>query len=147
MKSGFFLMLAGLMLSMGLCSCSKGQKIAIVDVQAVVNKSEQVQALKKEQEEKMQSLEQWIKTAQADVENQELKANKEELLNKYNDELARKKDELTREYQDKLQQIDKSITDTIKKTAKDKGYDMVISKSIVIMGGDDITAEVQEVVK
>ncbi len=147
MKNGFLLVLAGLLLSVGLCACSKAQKIAIVDVQAVVNKSEQVQALKKEQEERLQALEQWIKTAQNDVETQELKANKEELLKKYNDELAKKRDEITREYQKKLQEIDKSITDTIKKTAKDKGYGMVISKSIVIMGGDDITADVQEAVK
>ncbi len=27
------------------------------------------------------------------------------------------------------------------------GYDMVISKSMVIMGGDDITAEIQKIVK
>lgn len=147
MKSVFWLMLASLMLSMGLCACSNAHKIAIVDVQAVVNKSEQVQALKKEQEDKMQALEQWIKTAQNDVETQELKANKEELLKKYNDELAKKREAITREYQEKLQEIDRSITDTIKKTAKDKGYGMVISKSIVIMGGDDITADVQEVVK
>lgn len=147
MKNGFLLVLAGLLLSVGLCACSKVQKIAIVDVQAVVNKSEQVQALKKEQEEKLQALEQWIKTAQNDVETQELKANKEELLKKYNDELARKREAITREYQEKLQEIDRSITDTIKQTAKDKGYGMVISKSIVIMGGDDITADVQESVK
>jgi Skp family chaperone for outer membrane proteins len=147
MKNGFLLVLAGLLLSVGLCACSKAQKIAIVDVQAVVNKSEQVQALKKEQEEKLQALEQWIKTAQADVENQELKANKDELLKKYNDELAKKREAITREYQEKLQEIDRSITDTIKQTAKDKGYGMVISKSIVIMGGDDITADVQESVK
>ena len=151
MKNKISLLLAGFGLSVLLCSCvstsATAQKIAIVDVQAVVNKSEQVQALKQEQQSKMQALEQWIKDAQSDVEKKELQADKDELVRKYNDELAKRRDAITKEYQEKLQEIDKSITDTIKETAKAKGYDFVLSKSIVIAGGDDITADVQEVVK
>ena len=151
MKNKISLLLAGFGLSVLLCSCvstsATAQKIAIVDVQAVVNKSEQVQALKQEQQSKMQALEQWIKDAQSDVEKKELQADKDELVRKYNDELAKRRDAITKEYQEKLQEIDKSITDTIKETAKTKGYDIVLSKSIVIAGGDDITADVQEVVK
>ena len=37
--------------------------VAVVDVQAVVAKSAQVQALKKEQQTKMQDLEKWLNTA------------------------------------------------------------------------------------
>lgn len=151
MKNKISLLLAEFGLSVLLCSCvstsATAQKIAIVDVQAVVNKSEQVQALKQEQQSKMQALEQWIKDAQSDVEKKELQADKDELVRKYNDELAKRRDAITKEYQEKLQEIDKSITDTIKETAKAKGYDIVLSKSIVIAGGDDITADVQEVVK
>ena len=151
MKNKISLLLAGFGLSVLLCSCvstsATAQKIAIVDVQAVVNKSEQVQALKQEQQSKMQALEQWIKDAQSDVEKKEVQADKDELVRKYNDELAKRRDASTKEYQEKLQEIDKSITDTIKETAKTKGYDIVLSKSIVIAGGDDITADVQEVVK
>ena len=117
MKNKISLLLAGFGLSVLLCSCvstsATAQKIAIVDVQAVVNKSEQVQALKQEQQSKMQALEQWIKDAQSDVEKKELQADKDELVRKYNDELAKRRDAITKEYQEKLQEIDDNDVQTM----------------------------------
>ena len=123
------------------------QKIAVVDVQAVVSKSAQVQALKKEQQAKMQDLEKWLKTAQADVEKQKTQDGKDKLLKKYNAEFTKKKEVLAKDYASRLQAVDKSITDTIATQARLKGYNMVISKGVVVFGGDDITADVQKVVK
>ena len=123
------------------------QKIAIVDIPAVVAKSAQVQALKKEQQAKMQELEKWLQVAQTDVEKQQSKEGKEKLLKKYNADFAKKKEALAKNYQAQLQVIDKSITETITATAKAKGYNMVISKSVVVFGGDDITTEIQKAVK
>lgn len=122
-------------------------KVAVVDVQAVVTKSAQVQALKKEQQTKMQDLEKWLNTAKADVEKQKTPEGKEKLLKKYNSEFDKKKADIAKNYQTKLQAIDKSISATIAEQAKLKGYDMVISKGVVVYGGDDITADVQKVVK
>lgn len=121
--------------------------VAVVDVQAVVAKSAQVQALKKEQQTKMQDLEKWLNTAKADVEKQKTQEGKEKLLKKYNSEFDKKKADIAKNYQTKLQAIDKNISATIAEQAKLKGYDMVISKGVVIFGGDDITADVQKVVK
>lgn len=121
--------------------------VAVVDVQAVVTKSAQVQALKKEQQTKMQDLEKWLNTAKADVEKQKTPEGKEKLLKKYNSEFDKKKADIAKNYQTKLQAIDKSISATIAEQAKLKGYDMVISKGVVVYGGDDITADVQKVVK
>ena len=121
--------------------------VAVVDVQAVVAKSAQVQALKKEQQTKMQDLEKWLNTAKADVETQKTQEGKEKLLKKYNSEFEKKKADIAKNYQTKLQAIDKSISATIAEQAKLKGYDMVISKGVVVYGGDDITADVQKVVK
>lgn len=123
------------------------QKIAVVDVHAVVSKSAQVQALKKEQKTKTQDLNKWLKTARADVEKQKTPEDKEKLLKKYNAEFEKKKAEMAKNYQTKLQAIDKSITETIAATAKAKGYDMVITKGVVVYGGEDITADVQKAVK
>ena len=123
------------------------QRIAVVDVQAVVSKSAQVQALKKEQQSKMQDLEKWLKTAQADVQKQQTKEGKEKLLKKYNTEFGKKKEAIAKDYAARLQAVDKSITDTIATQARLKGYNMVISKGVVVFGGDDITADVQKVVK
>ena len=137
-----------LLATMGITNAAMADtNIAVVDVQAVVSKSAQVQALKKEQQTKMQDLEKWLKTVRADVEKQQTKEGQEKLLKKYNSEFAKKKEAIAKDYKEKLQAIDKNITETITTTAKAKGYNMVISKSMVIMGGDDITAEIQKVVK
>ena len=122
-------------------------KIAVVDVQTIVAKSAQVQALKKEQQTKIQALEKWLKTAQSDVEKQKTQEGKEKLLKKYNTEFAKKKEAIAKDYQARLQAVDKSITETISTTARAKGYNMVISKGVVVFGGDDITTDVAKVVK
>ena len=145
MKKTLSLVLTALILSSGLAMAE--QKIAVVDVQAVVAKSAQVQALKKEQQTKMQDLEKWLKTAQEDVQKQQSQEGKEKLLKKYNAEFAKKKEAIAKDYKTRLQAIDKSITETITAQAKAKGYNMVISKGVVVFGGDDITADVQKVVK
>ena len=145
MKKVLSLTLMALILGSGLAMAE--QKIAVVDVQAVVSKSAQVQALKKEQQAKMQDLEKWLKTAQTDVEKQQTKEGKEKLLKKYNAEFAKKKEAIAKDYAARLQAVDKSITETISTTAKAKGYNMVISKGVVVFGGDDITADVQKSVK
>ena len=145
MKKALSLTLMALILGSGLAMAE--QRIAVVDVQAVVSKSAQVQALKKEQQAKMQDLEKWLKTAQTDVEKQQTKEGKEKLLKKYNAEFAKKKEAIAKDYTARLQAVDKSITETISTTAKAKGYNMVISKGVVVFGGDDITADVQKSVK
>ena len=92
----------------------------------------------------MQHLGKWLKTAQADVEKQKTQDGKNKLLKKYNAEFAKKKEVLAKDYASRLQAVDKSITDTL---ARLKGYNMVISKGVVVYGGDNITADVQKVVK
>lgn len=145
MKKTLLLVLTTLILSSGISMAA--QNIAVVDVTAVVAKSAQVQNLKKEQQTKMQDLEKWLKNAQADVQKQQTKEGKEKLLKKYNAEFAKKKEAIVKDYAAKLKAVDKSITETISATAQAKGYNMVISKSVVVFGGDDITADVQKVVK
>ena len=145
MKKVLSLTLMALILGSGLAMAE--QRIAVVDVQAVVSKSAQVQALKKEQQAKITDLEKWLKTAQADVEKQKTQDGKDKLLKKYNAEFAKKKEALAKDYASRLQAVDKSITDTIATQARLKGYNMVISKGVVVFGGDDITADVQKVVK
>lgn len=122
-------------------------KIAVVDVPAVVAQSQQVQALKQEQTKKIQNLEKWLSTVRADVEKQKTEEGKDKLLKKYNAEFAKKKEAIAKDYQARLQAVDKSITETIAQQAKAKGYDIVISKGMVLYGGDDITADINKVVK
>ena len=151
MKKALLLVLALVVLSLAVISGMKiaktEQKIAIVDIPAVVAKSAQVQALKTEQRMKMMALEEWLKTVRADVEKQKTQKEKDKLLKEYNADFAKKREAIAQEYQAMLQAVDKSITATITETAKAKGYNMVISKGVVVFGGDDITEDVQKVVK
>ena len=123
------------------------QKIAVVDVPAIVAKSAQVKTLKEEQAKKAQDLAKWLETANADVKKQTTEANKQKLLKKYNEDLAKKKEANTKEYTKKLAVIDASISSTIAAQAKAKGYDIVLAKSTVLYGGEDITAEIAKIVK
>lgn len=128
-------------------SASAVEKVAVVDVQKVVNKSAQVQALKKEQANKRKELAEFVKKAQADIKAQPDQAKKQALVKKYDKELAAKRQANAKQYQQKLSAIDKSITASIVAQAKAMGYDLVIAKGVVIYGGDDITDAVSKVIK
>ncbi len=122
-------------------------KVAVVDVNAVVSKSAQVQALKKEQQQKMQELQKWLETVRADVQKQSTKEGKEKLVKKYDAEFAKKQEAIKKNYAGKLQAIDKSISATIAAEAKAKSYNLVLSKGVVLYGGEDITASISKIVK
>ena len=123
-------------------------KIAVVDIQALVGKSAQVQALKKENEAKVKDLQSWLKTAQTDIQKQQTKEGKEKLTKKYETELKKKQEANSKAYAEKLKTIDKSITATIVNEAKAKGYDLVLSKQgDVLYGGVDITNDLMKSVK
>ena len=124
-----------------------GQRIAVVDVNAVVAKSAQVQKLKKEQQAKLQELDAWLKTARDDVNRQQTAEGKERLTKKYNADFAKKREVITKQYADELKKIDASISSTISSQARAQGYSLVLAKGVVLFGGDDITAAVQKVVK
>ena len=123
------------------------KKIAIVDVQKIVNKSAQVQALRKEQNNKRNEIAQLIKKANEEVNKQSDINKKKALADKYNKEIKAKKEANAKAYQIKLDAADKAITNTIIQQAKAMGYDMVLAKGVVIYGGDDITEAVSKVVK
>lgn len=68
-------------------------------------------------------------------------------MKKYNEDLAKKKEANAKEYTAKLAAIDKNISSTIAEQAKIKGYTLVLSKSSVLYGGEDITSEISKIVK
>ena len=123
------------------------KKIAVVDVQKVVNKSAQVQALKKEQEAKNKEIANFIKKAGEDIKKEADINKKKALMDKYDKDLKTKREANLKVYKTKLEAIDKSINATIVQQAKNLGYDMVLTKGVVLYGGDDITEAILKVVK
>lgn len=123
------------------------EKVGVIDVQKVVNKSAQVQALKKEQEAKSKEIQQFVKKANDDIKAQTDEKKKQELVKKYEKELSAKSEANSKAYKTKLEAIDKTITAAINNYAKTNGYDLIIVKSAVLYGGEDITEAVSKVVK
>lgn len=121
--------------------------IAYVDVQKVVSSSSQVQALKKEQQTKVKEFMKSLEKARKEVAAVSDLKKKQALEDKYNKEFVNKKDKMESDYTAKLKIIEDSISNKIAEQAKAKGYDMVVSKGIVLYGGDDITEDVIKVVK
>lgn len=122
-------------------------KIAVVDVQAVVNSSSQVQALKKEQQAKTKEIVTFIEKARKDVAAVTDVKKKQALEEKYNKELSSKKTAMDKNYSDKLTAIDATISKQIENQARLGGYDIVLAKGVVLYGGSDITEAVKKAVK
>lgn len=123
------------------------KKIAVVDVQKIVTKSAQVQALKKEQNNKRKEIAQFIKKAGEDIKKEPDSAKKKALAEKYDKQLKAKQEANAKAYKTKLETIDKNINATIIQQAKAMGYDIVLTKGVVLYGGDDITEAILKVVK
>lgn len=122
-------------------------KIAVVDVPKVVIASAQVKALQKNNDEKIEELENWLKTIRSEIAKQSTDEAKQKLIKKYDSEYTKKLENLKKEYKEKLEEIDKNISEVIANEAKQMGYEIVITKKLVLYGGNDITEEIIKKVK
>lgn len=140
-------LLAAGCLSFNSAVMAKDFTVAVVDVPQVVTSSAQVQALKKEQQAKAEELVKFIENARKDVASITDSSKKKAAEEKYSKELQTKKEKIELEYASKLKAIDASISKQIETQAKAQGYDVVLSKGVVLYGGKDITSEIVKVVK
>lgn len=122
-------------------------KIAVVDIPAVVSSSDEVNKLKETQKGKIEDLKDFVKKAKADVESTKDAAQKKKLEDGYNKELNERKNKIDKDYTSALSSIEKSISGVIAQKAKENNYQIVLSKGVVLYGGDDITAEIKKTVK
>ena len=148
LKNTITLSLASLiLLTTSAFAAPEAPKIAVVDIQKVVASSAQVKALKSTQDARNKELTDFIKKAQADVNKQTDDKNKKALASKYEKQLVEKREAYAKDYATKLKATDASITEQIGKKATEMGYTMVLPKSAVVYGGDDITATILKVIK
>ena len=146
-KSFNLFVILGLLVSLLSVNSVFAAEIACVDVQKVVSSSSQVKALKTEQQKKAKELVSFVEKARKEVAAVSDTQKKQALEEKYNKELVTKKEKMDKEYATKLKSIETSITKVIAEQAKAKGYDMVITKGIVLYGGNDITDDVIKAIK
>ena len=121
--------------------------IAVVDIQAIVNSSVQVKALREAQVAKVNKLNSWLQNAQNEVNSEQDKERQKALLQKYNAEFSLKRRDIALQYQQELKTVSDNISQTVASEAKKKGFSMVIAKNIVVFGGEDITEEIAKIIK
>lgn len=132
------------------CGCGIGSAYAsgtaYVDVQKVVASSVEVKQLKQEQIAKGKEFMTALDKARKDIASVTDTKKKQSLEEKYSKEFESKKAKIDEEYSKKLLAIENSISNVIAQKAKEKGYDMVVAKSVVLYGGEDMTEDIIKVV-
>ena len=119
-------------------------KIAVVDVAKVVNASSQVQALRKERQDKAKEVTTFVENARKEIASTTDVKKKQSLEEKYAKELNSKKEAMDKDYVKKLSDIDVKISAIIKSQAVAGNYDVVLTKNVVLYGGTDITDAVSK---
>lgn len=162
MKKTLLALVAGLLLAAPLTAPAHAadMKVAVIDVQQILQRSSLWKALQNAQQtvaelekslveqrnglmKKLQDLQQQVqegKMTQDQFTTEQRKAEDEmrAKVKQAQDSLEAKKKQIT-EMKDKLE---KNVKDTVEKIAHDKGFDMVISKQLVLFGGTDITEDI-----
>ncbi|MBR1605807.1 MAG: OmpH family outer membrane protein [Alphaproteobacteria bacterium] len=137
----------GCLISSIIACCCRTPKIAMVDVAQIVNKSSDIAKVQKNQQQRMQELQEWLTTVQTEITKERNKQKQAELAQKYEEELEQKKSEIQAAYNEEIKIIDEKMTKLITKKAKKKGYKIILTKSSVLAGAKDLTDVILESVK
>ncbi len=136
-----------LSLSSELAQTIKPQEIAVVDVPYIVDKSEQVAALRETQDAKAMEISKWLDDIQNEIQEEPDSEKRKSLLQAYKSQFEAKKTEIAQQYNEKLHEVDQNITKTITDEAKKRGYKLVLPKGLAIYGGVDITEDIAKIIK
>lgn len=122
-------------------------KIAVVDLQQLISNSNEVKKLKAEQEKKMQTMQSTLEKARVEMSKETDKDKLAAIEEKYRNDINRQKTAMEQEYNTKFNEIDKNVRNAVIEKARAMNYNLVLPKNIVLLGGDDITAQVAQSVK
>lgn len=122
-------------------------KIAYVNVGQLLAASKTIQAAQSAKTKQTEEMLKWYDTASADIQKQQTQAGKEALIKKYEAQLTTKKKTIKDAYAKKVNEADKQIDAAITDKSKALGYTYVFRKEALLVGGDDITAQILPLVK
>lgn len=117
-------------------------KIAVVDVQALVNQTPSVIALRAEQQNNMAIIQNWVNGVNGQLSQIADQNQRAALTQQYQLELNKREQILQSQYAQKVQAIDAELSKLVSDVATEKKLDYVFAKGMVVFGGTDITADV-----
>ena len=117
-------------------------KVAVVDINKVMEQSKEIKNLKASQNKQLKELETLITKAQNEIVNTQDKTKVLELQANYSKQIETKKNAIDEEYSKKIVQITSNIKNLISTLAKKTDYNLVLPTGMVISGGEDITDNV-----
>ncbi len=117
-------------------------KVAVVDVNKIMDKSTEVRNLKISQEKQIKDLETLVSKAQNELANVKDPNQFAQLESSYKKQIDSKRIAIDEEYSKKIVQITSDIRSMISNQAKKTDYNLVLPAGMVISGGDDITESV-----
>ena len=122
-------------------------RVAIVDIQKVVSSSNEINALKIEQEKQIQNMNATINKARQEISKEKDPSKIAAIEEKYRDEINKQKLALDTSYNNKLKAIDSKIKTAVVEKARSMNYNIVLPKNTVLFGGDDITDQVSATIQ
>ena len=121
-------------------------KIATIDIVAIARGSNEVMALRTYENKEREALNAYMAKAKTEITKEKDKSKQAVLQKKYVQSYKAKQSKIQTQIAKKSNEIDKKIYESIKKYADTKGYNLVFSKSALIYGGEDISAEIIKVI-
>ncbi len=122
-------------------------KVAVVDVESIMQKSPEILALKESQNKQSEEINTLITKAQNEIANQTDRNKALQLEATYRKQIEEKKNAMDEEYNKKIVEITKNIRNLISKQAKESNYNLVLPTGMVISGGEDITESIAKDIK
>ena len=116
----------------------------VVDIQWLVSHIKEVQILRQEHQANLAALQQWVKTANAEIAAQSVSEDKNSLAQKYQQELSQKQQVMQQNHLQKVQAVDANLSKLIADVAKQEKLDYVFAKGTLVFGGQDITQKVAD---
>ncbi len=155
MKNNFkFLAVAAVGLAIGLSvnnfavsDVPSNYKVAVIDVKKVVEGSKQFAAAKADKDKQVAEFIESVKKAKTEIAAEKDANKRKSLEEKHAKDLNNKKAAIEKNYSTKLLALDKSITSVVNTKTKEGNYNLVLYKSSVIAGGEDITSAVSAALK
>ena len=116
--------------------------IAVVNLEQVLEQSPKLNAIRKDNEVKLNELTQWIDDVNKEIDAETDAVKHQKLANQYRKLTSEKEKVIKQEYNNRLKEVDAEITALIDKVAKEHGCNVVFANTSMVSGGKDITAEV-----